>query len=99
MQEAHGLTAQPIDFVLSAGDAASRKTPSLPQAVIGVRPVRMKPIVLALVKAFMNSEYQTRIFPGSPSAILIPVTASDVRDEGLTKVGTTNTYIPVNNGA
>ncbi len=62
-----------------------------PDEQIGVRPVRMKPLLLSMILGF-GREHQIRIFPHQKTAILIPVTKADKDRDGLVRVGDTNTY-------
>ncbi len=62
-----------------------------PDEQIGVRPVRMKPLLLSMILGFGHA-YQIRIFPHQKTAILIPVTRADKDRDGLVRVGDTNTY-------
>ncbi len=60
--------------------------------VIGIRPVKLKPLIIAMAKAFVK-EYDTRIFPELPSAILLPITKAMIKEEGLLNVPGTNVYL------
>lgn len=61
------------------------------RTVIGVRPIKMRPLVLAMAKAFM-AHYETRIFPELATAILLPVERADVAKGGLVLTPGTNIY-------
>jgi hypothetical protein len=63
--------------------------------VIGICPVKMRRLVTAMIHGFLNDErYRTRIFPNSPTAVLIPVTRAKIKEEGLMQQPGTNVYIP-----
>lgn len=62
-----------------------------PDEVIGLRPVRMKPLLTAMILGY-GQETGVRIFPHQKTAILIPVTKAEKDRDGLVRVGDTNTY-------
>ncbi len=60
---------------------------------IGICPVRMKILPLAMMHAFAQ-QLEIRIFPHLSSAVIIPVTAREVRERNLVLKTGTNVYQP-----